>query len=51
MTHTRQQYLIILVSLAGCLLVLLSGCGSGKDAAPLELSSTQPSLLFFYIDN
>lgn len=51
MIYFRRLSIRILASLAGTLLLLLSACGSGEDAPPLELSSTQPSLLFFYTDN
>lgn len=43
--------LLLNLVLGVVILITAAGCAAKSDSVPIELSQTEPSLLFFYTDN
>jgi hypothetical protein len=50
-TLRTSKTLFVGIAFLSVVLALFTACASGEETAPLDLSATRPSLLFFYTDN
>jgi hypothetical protein len=51
MSNTKRWSIGILAAFVTAALVGLTGCSSSAEISPVELSSSRPSLLFFYTEH